>query len=132
VTTKSSTSSRSQQTPLPVEALKHVNIGIETTERELYVFGYCQRRLAFLVQQDTALFQKIEDVGYKDFTSKFVIFYKKVNSGRMFEFYEGDEGRDTFVFSDGLGEIEVGEDLERLHQPLLTISKARVRELANS
>jgi hypothetical protein len=104
---------------------------IETTDRELYVFGYCQRRLAFLVQQNAGLFQKIEDVGYKDFTSKFVVFYKKVNSGRMFEFYEGEDGRDYFVFSEGLGEFEVGDDLEQLDQPLLTIFKTRVRELTD-
>lgn len=104
---------------------------IETTDRELYIFGYCQRRLAFLVQQDAALFEKIEDVGYKDFTSKFVVFFKKVNSGRMFEFYEGADGRDFFVFSEGLGEFEIGDDLERLDQPLLTIFKTRVRELAS-
>ena len=103
---------------------------IETTERELYVFGYCQRRLAFLAQQDPALFQKIEDVGYKDFASKFVVYYKRVNAGRMFEFHEGDDGRDVFVFCEGLGEIEVGDDLTQLDQPLLTIFKMRVRELA--
>jgi len=59
------------------------------------------------------------------------VFYKKVNSGRMFEFYEGDDGQDVFVFSEGLGEFEVGDDLERLDQPLLTIFKTRVRELAS-
>jgi hypothetical protein len=106
--------------------------GIETTERELYVFGYAQRRLAFLVQQDAALFPKIEDIGYKDFTSKFGVFYKKPKLGRMFDFYEEDNGRDYFVFSEGLGEFEVGDDLERLDQPLLTIFKTRVRELADS
>ena len=104
--------------------------GIETTDRELYIFGYCQRQLAFLVQQDATLFEKIEDVGYKDFTSKFVVFYKRVNSGRLFEFYEGDDGRDFFVFSNELGEFEIGDDLERLDQPLLTIFRTRVRELA--
>lgn len=105
---------------------------IETTDREIYVFGYCQRRLAFLVQQDAALFDRIEDVGYKDFTSKFVVFYKKVTKGRMFEFYEGDDGRDYFVFAEGLGEFEVGDDLEQIDQPLLSIFKARVRELMGS
>ena len=105
---------------------------IETTDGELYVFGYCQRRLAFLVQRDAALFQKIEDVGYRDFRNKFVVFYKRVNAGRLFEFYEGDDGRDRFVFAEGLGEIDVGDDLEQLDPLLLAIFKTRVRELAGS
>ena len=79
-----------------------------------------------------ALFQKIEDVGYRDFRNKFVVFYKRVNAGRLFEFYEGDDGRDRFVFAEGLGEIEVGDNFEQLDQPLLEIFKTRVRELAGS
>src|SRR5262245_13169200 len=78
---------------------------IETTDGELHIFDYCRRRLAFLAQQDAGLFEKIEHVGYKDFTSKFVVFYKKKNAGRMFDFYEGDDGRDYFVFEEGLGEF---------------------------
>jgi hypothetical protein len=113
-----------------VRAKEGVSPTIETTDRELYVFGYCQRRLAFLVQ-DNALFQEIEKVGYKDLASKFIVYYDKTRQGRLFDFYEGDDGKDRFVFPNGLGEFEITE-LAEIDQPLLTIFKRRVRELANS
>ena len=116
------------QMDVSVRAKEGVSPAIETTDRELYVFGYCQRRLAFLVQ-DERLFREIERVGYKDLSSKFIVFYDKTRQGRLFDFYEGDEGRDRFVFPDGLGEFEV-HDLAQIDQPLLTIFKRRVRELA--
>jgi hypothetical protein len=113
-----------------VRAKEGAPSAIETTDRELYVFGYCQRRLAFLVQDNT-LFREIEKVSYKDLTSKFVVFYDKTRQGRLFDFYEGDNGIDRFVFPNGLGEFEV-DDLSQIDQSLLTIFKTRVRELANS
>jgi predicted type IV restriction endonuclease len=116
------------QMDVSVRAKEGVSSPIETTDRELYVFGYCQRRLAYLVQDDM-LFREIEKVGYKDLTSKFIVFYDKTRQGRLFDFYEGDNGRDRFVFPNGLGEFEVN-DLAQIDQPLLTIYKTRVRELA--
>ena len=89
-------------------------------DRELYVFGYCQRRLAYLVQ-DKKLFREIEKVGYKDLTSKFAVFYDKTKLGRLLRFYEGDEGRDRFVFPDGLDEFEVQAD--KLECPLLGVKR---------
>jgi hypothetical protein len=75
------------QMDVSVRAKEGVSSAIETTDRELYVFGYCQRRLAFLVQDQT-LFREIEKVGYKDLSSKFVVFYdKRPNS----------EGSSTFM-----------------------------------
>ena len=81
--------------------------------------------------QDTALFREIEKVSYKDLTSKFIVFYDRTRQGRLFDFYEGDEGKDRFVFPEGLGEFEV-DSLDQIDQPLLTIFKTRVREWANS
>jgi len=118
------------QMDVSVRAKEGVSSAIETTDRELYVFGYCQRRLAFLVQDQT-LFREIEKVGYKDLSSKFIVFYDKTRQGRLFDFYEGDEGKDRFVFPNGLGEFEI-DTLEQIDQPLLTIFKTRVRELADS
>src|SRR5262245_20520179 len=105
---------------------------IETTDGELHIFDYCRRRLAFLARQDAGLFENIEHVGYKDLTSKVVLFYMNKNSEMIFEFYEGDDVRDYFFFEEGLGEFELGDDLTPLDQPLLTIFKTRVRELADS
>src|SRR4029079_510068 len=118
------------QLDVSVRARDGVSPAVETTDRELYVFGYCQRRLAYLVQ-DATLFCEIEKVGYKDLTSKFIVFYDKTRQGRLFDFYEGEDGRDRFVFPNVVGEFEV-DDLAQMDQPLLTIFKARVRELANS
>src|SRR5690349_17939159 len=64
------------QLDVSVRAKDGVSPAVETTDRELYVFGYCQRRLAYLVQ-DATLFCEIEKVGYKDLTSKFIVFYDK-------------------------------------------------------
>ena len=111
-----------------VRAKEGISPGVETTDRELYVFSYCLRRLAFLARDD-ALFQEIEKVGYKDYASKFVVFYEKATKGRLFEFYEGDDGRDRVVFPNDLGEFEIEDDLEQLDEPLLTMFKTRVREL---
>ena len=114
-----------------VRAQQGTSPGVVTTDRELYVFGYCVRRLAFLARGDDVLFQAIEKVGYKDFATKFVVFYDKATKGRLFGSYEGEEGRDTVVFPNEIGEFEIDDDLELLDEPLLTIFKTRVRELAN-
>jgi hypothetical protein len=115
------------QHDVSVRATEGIETTIETTDRELYVFGYSLRRLAYLVQ-DAELFREIEKISYRDFASKFVVFYDKARQGRLFDFYEGDEGRDRFVFPNELGELEV-DNLEQIDQPLLTIFKTRVREL---
>jgi hypothetical protein len=118
------------QLDVSVRAKEGVSPAVETTDRELYVFGYCQRRLAYLMQNDNSLFRAIEKVGYKDLQGKFVVFYERKNAGRLFDFFEGDEGRDRFVFPNDLGQFEVGDDdLAQIDQPLLTIFKTRVREL---
>jgi hypothetical protein len=118
------------QIDVSVRAKEGASSTVETTDRELYVFGYCQQRLAYLVQDD-ALFREIEKVGYKDLTSKFIVFYDRTRQGRLFDFYEGNEGKDRFVFPNGLGEFEV-DNLQQIDQPLVTIFKTRVRELASS
>jgi hypothetical protein len=118
------------QLDVSVRAKEGVSPAVETTDRELYVFGYCQRRLAYLMQNDNSLFRAIEKVGYKDLQGKFVVFYERKNAGRLFDFFEGDEGRDRFVFPNDLGQFEVGDDdLAQIDQPLLTIFKTRMREL---
>jgi predicted type IV restriction endonuclease len=102
--------------------------GVETTEEELYVYSYCTRRLAFLVR-DEALFNEIDKVGYRDFASKFVVFYDKVRQGKLFEFYEGDDGKTYILFPNDLGEFDVSDDLTAIDEPLLAIFRIRVREL---
>lgn len=100
---------------------------VATTERELYIFSYCQRRLAYLVR-DPQLFQEIEKLGYRDHASKFVVYYDRSWKGRLFDFYESDDGKDCFVFPNDMGEI-VTDDLSEIDRSLLAIFQQRVREI---
>lgn len=58
-----------------------------------------------------------------------MVYYDKSFKGRLFEFYEGDDGRDCFTFPDGVGEILTSE-LSEIDRPLLAIFQQRVREIA--
>lgn len=102
---------------------------IVTTNRELSIYAYCKRRLAFLVQ-DNHHFVETEKIGYKDYVSKFVVYYDKSKKGRLFEYIEGDDGYDTFIFPDEIGEFRTNNILE-LDKPLLETFQKRVQELAS-
>jgi len=106
-----------------------------TTERELDVYRWTLRRLAFLVK-DASLFDEIAAVGYRDYQGKFVVFYKMERKGRLFEFYESRTAPGyRFVFPEeaGLadGDLTVAT-LAQIDTPLLTIFRARVASLARS
>lgn len=101
---------------------------IETTHRELAIYSYCRRRLSFLVDSDH-LFDEIEKISYKDYLSKFVVFYDKPWKGKLFEFIEGDDGYDTFVFPDEPEEIRTNNMVD-LDGPLLKAFKARVSDIS--
>lgn len=70
---------------------------IITTDRELAVYRYVCRRLAFL-SPDEAHFSAIEQVQHQDYVGKFVVYYRNVRKGRLFEFIEGNNGYDKFIF----------------------------------
>ncbi len=102
--------------------------GLVTTAGELEVFHYAKRRLSFLVKEDH-LFDEIENIEYRDYKGKFVVFYKKERSGRLFDFKEG--GVKKFHFDFGLnagGEVST-DKLTEIDVTLLTVFSRRVEEL---
>lgn len=103
---------------------------IITTDRELAVYRYVCRRLAFLAN-DEHEFAAIEQVHYKDYVGKFAIYYKSVNKGRLFDFIEGDNGYDKFIFPAPLGEI-VTSTMTEIDQPLRAIFSLRLRDLGTA
>ena len=98
-----------------------------TTDRELAVFRYVCRRLAYLVS-DEHQFSAIEQVQYRDYIGKFAIFYQNVRKGRLFDFIEGGNGYDKFVFPEPLGEV-VTNNIVDIDEPLRKTFALRIREL---
>ena len=46
------------------------------TDTELNVFSYVKRRLAFLIKEES-VFREIDDIEYRDYQGKFVVFYRE-------------------------------------------------------
>jgi predicted type IV restriction endonuclease len=98
---------------------------IVTTATELFIFNFIKQRLAFLVK-DEALFSEIEQITYKDYQGKFVIYYRKERKGRLFDFVEGQSPKYKFYFSGG---EEVSTDkMADIDKPLLATFLKRVEE----
>ncbi len=108
-------------------ALHQISQRIDTTERELSIFAYIRRRLAFLADDETQ-FGAIENVRFKDYVGKLVVYYDRERKGRLFDFIEGADGYDKFVFPDPIGEI-VTNTVADIDTALKTVFNARVREL---
>jgi len=98
-----------------------------TTERELSVYRYICRRLAFL-SADERHFSAIEHVGHRDYIGKFAIYYANVKKGRLLDFIEGSNGQDKFIFPEPFGELVTG-NIRDIDDPLRKIFAQRVREL---
>lgn len=100
---------------------------IITTDRELAVYRYISRRLAFLAT-DEHQFAAVEHIHYQDYIGKFAVYYDKRLKGRLFDFIEGRDGYDKFVFPEPYGEI-VTNSMRDIDEPLRAIFSQRVREL---
>ncbi|MFM9848912.1 MAG: type I restriction endonuclease [Hyphomicrobiaceae bacterium] len=98
-----------------------------TTDRELAVFRYVCRRLAYLVSEEHQ-FSAIEQVQYRDYIGKFAIFYQNVRKGRLFDFIEGGNGYDKFIFPEPIGEI-ITNNIIDIDEPLRKTFCQRIREL---
>jgi hypothetical protein len=103
----------------------------ETTppsQTELDVLAFVKRRLAFL-SEDEKLFDAIEKIGYNDFKGKFVVFYERARSGRLFDFYEGGTRgpKYRFAFADIAEEVTTDKLTGTvIDVPLLQVFKRRV------
>jgi hypothetical protein len=100
---------------------------IVTTDRELAVYRYVCRRLAFLAT-DEAQFSAVEQVHYRDYVGKFAVYYERNQKGRLFDFVEGSNGYDKFIFPDPYGEI-VTNTMKDIDEPLRATFTRRIREL---
>lgn len=103
---------------------------IITTDRELAVYRYVCRRLAFLAS-DEHQFAAIDHVHYKDYLGKFAVYYRSVNKGRLFDFIEGGNGYDRFIFPEPIGEI-VTSTMTEIDEPLRTVFSQRIRVLGTA
>ncbi len=108
--------------PQPSEKTKDDELQVTAVESE--VISYVKRRLAFLVKEDR-LFDAIEGIDHKKFSSKLAIYYKKERAGRLFDFYEGKDRRYFFDFGQFGGEIST-DKLSDVDEPLLALFVKRV------
>lgn len=111
----------------PAVGLHQLGQRISTTERELEIFAYIKRRLAYLIT-DEAHFSAIDNVQMKDYVGKLAIFYDRERKGRLFDFIEGADGYDKYIFPDPIGDIVTNNILE-IDDALKAIFVTRVREL---
>lgn len=100
---------------------------IVTTDRELAVYRYVCRRLAYLCK-DEHQFASIERVQHRDYVGKFAVYYNSIRKGRLFDFIAGENGYDKFVFPQPYGEIVTNAMID-IDEPLRSIFMQRVREL---
>lgn len=100
---------------------------IVSTDRELAVYRYVCRRLAFLAA-DEHLYAAIDRVKHRDYIGKFAVYYASVNKGRLFDFIEGANGFDRFVFPEPYGEV-VTNSIADIDELLRTVFELRVNEL---
>ncbi|WP_439542180.1 hypothetical protein [Hyphomicrobium sp.] len=104
--------------------------GIVTTDRELAVYRYVRQRLAFL-SKDEQQFSAIERLQYQDYLGKFAVYYEQIRKGRLFDFIEGSNGYDKFIFPLPGGEI-ITNNMKDIDEPLHAIFSQRIRELGAS
>ncbi|KAB2919932.1 MAG: hypothetical protein F9K29_03485 [Hyphomicrobiaceae bacterium] len=107
--------------------LHQIGQRIVTSERELAIVNYVRRRLAFLVSEE-ALFNAIDQVEFKDNVGKLTVYYANDRKGRLFDYIEGGEGFDKFIFPAPYGEIVTKSVLD-IDEPLKSTFSSRVREL---
>lgn len=111
----------------PAVGLHQIGQRISTTEREIEIYAFVKRRLAYLVE-DEAHFAAIDNVQMKDYVGKLAIFYDRERKGRLFDFIEGADGYDKYIFPDPIGDIVTNNILE-IDDALKAIFVTRVREL---
>jgi predicted type IV restriction endonuclease len=120
-------SEASAQTNGKEEASDEADRRIVTTERELAVFAYVRRRLAFLIKEE-AQFAAIDHIYYKDYLGKMRIYYRRELKGRLFDYIEGADGYDKFIFPDPAGAI-VTNNLADIDNALKVVFVARFKSM---
>lgn len=117
--------------PIIIEPAPKVEEKVVTTDTEIAVFNYAKQRLAFLVK-DEILFQKIDQLAFKDYQEKFVVYFSKLRKGRLFEFVEGDAPKFRFSFGEA-GEFTADQLTNaKIDEALLSTFIKRVEEVSLS
>jgi hypothetical protein len=109
------------------EKLVKSDEGLTASPLECEVVNYIKRRLAFLVEDDR-LFNDIDFIDQRKYKGKFVVFYKKANLGRLFDFFEGGAKKYRFDFGQAGGEISTDKLID-IDKVLLTVFTKRVEEI---
>jgi hypothetical protein len=109
--------------------LHQIGQRIITSEHELSIIAYVRRRLAYLVREEV-LFSAIERIDYTDTVGKLTVFYINERKGRLFDYIEGAEGFDKFIFPSPYGEVVTKSVLD-IDEPLQATFAVRVRELGH-
>ncbi|HEX6747286.1 MAG TPA: type I restriction endonuclease [Longimicrobium sp.] len=105
-------------------------MGVVTTEVELFVLDYVKTRLPFLVGGDEVLFSKLQHVRPIDHKTVFTLFYRQERKGRLFNFRQGRDPQYRFDFMGAGGATLIDtDDLASIDQALLAAFKQRVQEL---
>jgi predicted type IV restriction endonuclease len=100
---------------------------ITSSALELEVFQYIRRRLAFLVKEDS-LFDEINNIDYRKYKGKFVVFHKRERAGRLFDFYEGKSKKYTFDFGQEAGGEVTTDKLTDIDKRLVSAFTKRVND----
>lgn len=115
------------QEPAATDVTTKVDDAIVPSSSELELFHYIKRRLAFLIKEDNS-FEEINNIEYRKYKGKFVVFHKRERAGRLFDFYEGKSKRYTFDFGQGAGGEITTEKLSDIDQLLASVFTKRVSE----
>jgi hypothetical protein len=107
--------------------LHQIGQRIATTERELAIVAYVRRRLAFLVAEET-LYNAIAQVDHRDYLGKISVYYSNERNGRLFDFVEGNDAINKFIFPAPFGEMVTNNVLD-IDEALKATFTARVREM---
>jgi hypothetical protein len=102
--------------------------GIVTTEAERQVYEYVRHRLPFLIERDEELFRKLENIYSRDYKGTFVVSYKQVQKGKLFNFREGSDTKYRFEFPES-GETIATDSLSDIDGSLLAVFVKRIEEL---
>ncbi|OYW00725.1 MAG: hypothetical protein B7Z58_14280 [Acidiphilium sp. 37-64-53] len=120
---KSITPAESPATEIIVKA----DDAIQPTAIELDVFNYVKRRLAFLVKENN-MFEEIDNIDFRKYKGKFVVFHKRERAGRLFDLYENKLKKYSFDFGAGTGGEIVTDKLLDIDTVLSAIFTKRATE----
>lgn len=117
--------------PIDLEIIPSKDTDINPSDIELEVFEYTKKRLAYLSDNDD-LYKAIDEIEYRDYKGKFIVFYGKERAGRLFDLYENKDYRYKFDFGEGAGGEILTNNLRDIDSFLLNIFKLKVSDFTSN